>query len=328
MDMTNSGDSSTSAQPCGRGPLVAAITGFLAHQHVEAGSELRASLERVIDDAGREAIEGLANRLAHAGADWTYYPRDPLARRIHYLLAEPVLKQAPQIGGVERLRRIAGKPVVMFANHLSYADANVVEVVLQMAGEAVLSERLTVVAGPKVYSNVRRRFSSLCFGTVKVPQSTARSSEEAVMEPREVARAARRAIDAAHTRLRLGDALLIFPEGSRSRTGDMQPLLPGTVRYLDDSAETWVMPVGIAGSDQLFPLAEDSLNATRLSVRFGEPIPVSRLRERARRDRRLMIDAIGFAIADLIPRRYRGAYGDDAPQDAARQLAVQLFETA
>jgi len=60
---------------------------------------------------------------------------------------------------------------------------------------------LTVVAGPKVYSSLRRRFSSLCFSTIKTPQSSAVSSEDAVMNAREVARAARQSIDVAHERL-------------------------------------------------------------------------------------------------------------------------------
>ena len=39
-------------------------------------------------------------------------------------------------------------------------------------------DRLTVVAGPKVYSSLRRRFSSLCFGTIKTAQSNTISTED------------------------------------------------------------------------------------------------------------------------------------------------------
>src|SRR6185503_7636379 len=101
--------------------------------------------------------------------------------------------------------------------------ANVLEVVFQRTGANHLSDRLTVVAGPKVYSNIRRRFSSLCFGTIKVPQSSARSTDDAVMNAREVARGARLAIQVAQERLGLGEALLVFAEGTRSRSGGMQP---------------------------------------------------------------------------------------------------------
>ncbi len=81
--------------------------------------------------------------------------RDPLARRIHRLLARRVLHQEPVLLGTEHLAAVAGKPVVIVANHLSYSDANLLEVLLHQAGAAELGERLTVVAGPKVYSNLR-----------------------------------------------------------------------------------------------------------------------------------------------------------------------------
>ena len=64
------------------------------------------------------------------------------------------------------------------------------------------------------------------------------------MSPRELVRAARQSIETAEARLRLGEALLVFPEGSRSRSGQMQPLLPGVARYLKGKA-AWVLPIGI-----------------------------------------------------------------------------------
>src|SRR4029434_9634206 len=87
--------------------------------------------------------------------------------------------------------------------------------------------RLTAIAGPKVYSSLKRRFSSLCFGTIKTPQSSSLSSEDAVMSPREVARASRQSIEVAHQRLQSGDALLVFAEGTRSRSFGLQPMLAG-----------------------------------------------------------------------------------------------------
>ena len=167
---------------------------------------------------------------------------------------------------------------MIFANHLSYSDANVVEVILRSAGASCLADRLTAIAGPKVYSNVIRRFSSLCFGTIKVPQSSERSSEDAVMNPREVARAARRAIQIAQERLTLGEALLIFAEGSRSRTAQMQQFLSGTARYLELPG-TWVLPIGIAGTEKLFPIDGAVLHPVPISMNIGRPMLASDLRD-------------------------------------------------
>jgi 1-acyl-sn-glycerol-3-phosphate acyltransferase len=289
--------------------LIAAITAFLERDHAPALGEIRESLGREIDAAGPEALAGLGHRLAHAGSDWTYYPSDPLARRIHHALARRVLQHAPVLLGTEHLGAVAGTPVVIVANHLSYSDANLLEVLLHQAGAGALADRLTVIAGPKVYSSLRRRFSSLCFGTIKVPQSASLSTDEAVMNAREVAHAARRVIEIAHERLRLGEALLVFAEGTRSRSGEMQRLLPGVARYLT-SPGAWILPVGIAGSEALFPIDEGSLNPTRIEVRIGAPIDAGVLRARHRNNRQLVMDTIGRAIAVNLPPQYRGAYRD------------------
>jgi 1-acyl-sn-glycerol-3-phosphate acyltransferase len=294
---------------CGREPLVETIVRFLARGRSTDAHEIRACVECAIDESGPGAIESLSARLLTASADWAYYPYDPLARRIHHALAPRVLRPAPIVSGTQHLDSVRDKPLVIFANHLSYSDANVVEVVLRNAGASCLADRLTAIAGPKVYSNVTRRFSSLCFGTIKVPQSSERSSEDAVMNPRDVARAARRAIQIARERLAIGEALLIFAEGSRSRSAQMQPFLPGTARYLELPG-TWVLPIGIAGTEKLFPIDGAALHPVPITMNIGRPVPAAELRQHAPRDRRAMVDSIGHAVADLLPVEYRGVYRD------------------
>jgi 1-acyl-sn-glycerol-3-phosphate acyltransferase len=298
---------------CGREPLVDTIVRFLARERATDAREIRECVERAIDESGPGALDSLSARLLHGGAEWAYYPHDPLARRIHHALASRVLKPEPVVNGAHYLAEVAGKPLVIFANHLSYSDANVVEVILRNAGASCLADRLTAIAGPKVYSNLTRRFSSLCFGTIKVPQSSERSSEDAVMHPRDVARAARRAIEIAQERLALGEALLIFAEGSRSRTGQMQQFLSGTARYLELPG-TWVLPIGIVGTEKLFPIDAAGVHPVPITMTIGRPIPASDLRERFRRDRRMMMDSVGRAVADLLPPNYRGVYRSHPPE--------------
>ena len=290
-----------------RDSLVTAITAFLANQdHL---NEIRAAIETEIDTAGPQALVELNRHLAGAGADWTYYERDSLARRIHQRLADRVLLPGSTLAGVEHLDPVSDKPVVVVANHLSYSDANLLEVLLHRSGDAgrAMSDRLTVVAGPKVYSSLKRRFSSLCFGTIKTPQSSAVSSENAVMNTREVARAARQSIDVAHERLFRGDALLVFAEGTRSRTREMQQTLTAVTRYFD-FPDVWVLPAGITGTEEMFPIDENGLHPVRAITRIGAPIEARALHEAAGGDRRRMMDAVGARIARLLPAEYRGTY--------------------
>ena len=312
----------------GRDTLIGAITTFLAVPDPHALDDIRESLEREMDDAGPAALARLNERLDEAGADWSYCPGDPLARRIHHVLADKLLKPGSGIFGMEHVAALAGMPVVIFANHLSYSDANLLEILLQRSGGAALADRLTVIAGPKVYSSLKRRFSSLCFGTIKTPQTSALSTEDAVMNPRAVARAARLSIDIAHERLGLGEALLVFAEGTRSRSSGMQHLLAGASRYLDGPG-TWILPVGITGTEALFPVGGDALHPVRIQARVGRAFAAHELHARADGDRRLMMDGIGLAIAHQLPLEYRGAYGDDAEDlDDARRLLRSLFEQA
>jgi 1-acyl-sn-glycerol-3-phosphate acyltransferase len=118
--------------------------------------------------------------------------------------------------------------------------------------------------------------------------------------------------------------LLVFAEGTRSRSGNMQPLLSGVARYLE-SPDTWVLPIGIAGTEHLFPIGEDAVNPVAIRFHIGRLIPARTLVARAEGNRRLIMDCIGIGIAELLPPAYRGVYGDPDHQKPARTLYRQVF---
>jgi 1-acyl-sn-glycerol-3-phosphate acyltransferase len=129
------------------------------------------------------------------------------------------------------------------------------------------------------------------------------------LPPRDVARASHRAIDVARERLESGDALLLFGEGTRSRTEAMQLMLPGVARYLAVPG-TWILPVALTGSEELFPVGDPTLHPATVVMQIARPIRAQALRDCAGRDRPLIVDAIGLAEAELLPDQYRGVYGE------------------
>ena len=138
-----------------REPIIGGILNFLSGYDRRLLVEIRAALEHEIDHAGPDALDALRERLT-VDLGWAYYPRDPLARRIHHVLADRFLQKDSAVEGQDYLTPLGASPVAIFANHLSYADANVVEVLLQRLG-AETADRLTAVAGPKIFTSPQRR---------------------------------------------------------------------------------------------------------------------------------------------------------------------------
>ena len=73
-------------------------------------------------------------------------------------------------------------------------------------------------------------------------------------------------------RLRRGEPVLIFPEGTRSHDGEMGPLLPG-VCALARRGRAPILPVGIAGTFDAWPRRQWLPSPTVVEVHVGEPIP-------------------------------------------------------
>ena len=300
-----------------RARLVSGILDFLGHDLIDSAS-IRAALLSEIDAAGPPALLDLHQRLT-LERGWNYYPPDPLARRVHHALAERFLHPRSALIGADNLATIDTSRVVLVSNHVSYADANVIEVLFHRAGFIALAGRLTALAGPKVFTSRERRFSSLCFGTIKVPQSAEVASGEAAMGARDVARAAREAIAVAHARLDAGDALIVFGEGTRSRTAAMQPLLPAATRYVD-APDIWITPVGLTGSESLFPVDTSTVRPATVTATVGTPLSARALWTAVDGNRRSMADALGLAIAELLPPDYRGVYDGGRGTQARMQL--------
>ena len=76
-------------------------------------------------------------------------------------------------------------------------------------------------------------------------------------------------------RLKREEALLMFPEGARTFTGQMTPLLPGFITLVKRTKPTLV-PVGIAGAFKAWPRTRPvPLPGPRIRVVVGNPSPAA-----------------------------------------------------
>jgi len=287
--------------------LLQTFESFLADQSAEQIARFRADIEALLERTPEVELLRVVDRVARTGDDWGYFPPEPFARHVHRAMADAMLTPDSGVEHAERLAALRGRPLVLLPNHISYSDANLLEILLFRAGLADVSERLAVVAGPKVYSDPLRKFLSLCFGTIKTAQSRSRATGEAVMSAREVAAIARQTIELAFERLGRGDALLIFAEGTRSREAKLQPLLAAVSRYLERDG-TVLVPIGITGTERLIGVEDNQLHPTRVVVSIGEPIEATELKRRTHGKRPEMTAMIGRAIAAALPPQYRGVY--------------------
>ncbi len=98
------------------------------------------------------------------------------------------------------------------------------------------------------------------------------------------------------------------PEGTRSRTGALQPGKTGAA-YLADRAGVPIVPVGVVGMQNLLPNIK-RLRRTRVQMVVGRPFRLPANGRAKGETLKQYTDEIMCRIAALIPAAYRGAYAD------------------
>jgi 1-acyl-sn-glycerol-3-phosphate acyltransferase len=72
-------------------------------------------------------------------------------------------------------------------------------------------------------------------------------------------------------RLKAGELVLIFPEGTRTRDGEIAPLKPG-FSALAKRADVSLLPVAIDGAYQAWPRSRLLPRLSTIHIQFGEPL--------------------------------------------------------
>jgi len=148
---------------------------------------------------------------------------------------------------------------IVAANHSSHLDMGALKVALGDAGHELAS----LAAADYFFKNKWRRayFKNL---TNLVPMERSGSI--------------RKSLGIAEHVLRNGKSLLLFPEGTRSRTGEMSEFLP-SLGYLALHADVGVLPAYIRGAHDALPVGATIPKKRDLGVSFGPFLTIDFLRE-------------------------------------------------
>ncbi len=167
-----------------------------------------------------------------------------------------------ETNGIEHLNGFEG-PVLFAANHQSHVDTAAILGTLPRA----MRNRTAVAAALDVFGHpdngaapsfkreclqlvVAAGFHAFAFDRYGTPLRSLRTAAQLV---------------------RNGWNLLLYPEGTRSRTGEMGPFKPG-VGVLARFTRQPVIPIHVSGGRQVQPSGQTVPGPGRLSVRYGSPL--------------------------------------------------------
>lgn len=196
------------------------------------------------------------------------------------------------VEGAENLQNLK-KPVIFISNHLSNSDGIVLNKVLQ-------NQDVTFVAGVKLSQNT---FTNIGRHVVKTITITPNSADKEAMS------------NIIKT-VKSGSNILLFPEGTRSRTRSLMEARRG-ILLIQKFTKADIIPIGIFGSENLLPINDlgmekENFKHASVNVKIGKTIKMLEKNENENRhefEGRSM-KHIMRAVAELLPEEYRGVYKD------------------
>jgi 1-acyl-sn-glycerol-3-phosphate acyltransferase len=178
-------------------------------------------------------------------------------------------------------------PLLVAANHLGMADQYFIALNIK--------RRMMYMAKEELFRHLPLRLLVQAFGAFPVRRGLID----------------RRSLGQANQVLSSGLALFMFPEGTRSKDGKLQPAFPGSALIaLDNNVP--ILPIGIAGLENvrkgpLWWIAHRHQLTVRINI--GQPFYLPAQEGKITKERlRGMADLIMEHIAELLPPEYRGYY--------------------
>ena len=209
-------------------------------------------------------------------------------------LVEGKLKKYADIHveGLTEVEKVKG-PIIFIGNHLSNSDALVLN--------KILKEKFnpSFIAGVKLNGDPFTKIGMRLVKTINIkPNSADKDALKSIIQAS-----------------KNGENILIFPEGTRSRTGQMIEAKKG-INLIARLTKATVVPFGIHGSENLMPINKDgemgkeTFAHSKVTVKFGNPVEIPKKdkdEDRHAYDDKVL-ETYMKSIAKLLPENYRGFY--------------------
>ena len=177
---------------------------------------------------------------------------------------------------VEGLEKITEDGSYVFvSNHLSYMDTPVVLASIPVQFRFLAKRGLFQI--PFMGWHLSRA------GHIPVPRGDARAAVKTMTLAAQIVKDQR-------------ISLLIFPEGGRSRKGEMRPFMEGAA-YVAIRAGVPLVPIGLIGTREVLPYGSGNIRSGQVTMRIGDPIPTT---EAALHDRAHLTEELRHQIVSLI----------------------------
>jgi 1-acyl-sn-glycerol-3-phosphate acyltransferase len=159
----------------------------------------------------------------------------------------------------------ASGPVLLLANHQSFLDPLIV-------GSAT-RRHLCFLARKTLFRGLFGRLIRFLHAVPVDQEGVAKDGLKTILE-----------------QLKAGQAVLVFPEGERTTTGELQPLKPGILLLIKRMAAP-IVPIGIAGGFDALPRTRHwprlspiflPPSGSDIAVSIGAPIPALRYQDMSR----------------------------------------------
>jgi len=154
------------------------------------------------------------------------------------------------VSGVENIPK--GKPAIYVANHCSHLDIGVLCRVAPVNLHFIGKKELAWIPIVGWYMYIA--------GHIFIDRSDRRKAVTS--------------LKAAALKINHGKNVIMFPEGTRSKTGELAPFKSGAFHLAIDAGVN-IIPIHVTGTHEIWPATSNKITPGELKVQIGQPIDTS-----------------------------------------------------